>query len=200
MDQTRAVLKMNGQLNAWGEAVSTETGIRVSSCYRCMRCTNGCPVSSFMDLKPHQVVRLVQLGQKEKLLECNAMWICVGCEMCWTYCPNKINVAGLMDHLKSLVVNEAKKPAAYDIAVFHTAFLDVVRKYGRLNDLQLLQRFKSKTLLHDGIPPMKELYNDMLLAWDLLKRGRLSLRPENDHTTEELKNIFKQFGGKEVAG
>ncbi|MGV8075457.1 MAG: 4Fe-4S dicluster domain-containing protein [Syntrophobacteraceae bacterium] len=200
MDQTRAVLKMDGQLNAWGEAVSTETGICASSCYRCMRCTNGCPVSSFMDLKPHQVVRLVQLGQKEKLLECNAIWICVGCEMCSTYCPNKINVAGLMDHLKSLVVNEAKKPAAYDIAVFHTTFLDIVQQYGRLNDLQLLQRYKIKTVLHDGLPPLKELCNDMLLAWELLKRGRLSLLPESSPASGEVKRIFKQFGSKEVTG
>lgn len=198
--ETKAVVHMQGEPNTWAQAVAAETGICVDSCYRCLRCTNGCPVSAHMDVKPHQVVRLVQLGMKERLFESNAIWICLGCEMCSTYCPNQINVASLMDHLKKSVVSSARKPAEYDVAVFHSVFLDVVGKYGRMNDLKLMQRYKLKTLLHGGLPSKEDVGADMGLAWQLMKRGRLSLWAESSRKAGEVKRILDQNGTREVVG
>jgi len=196
----RPVLQMEGQFTAWADAVAMETGIRVSSCYRCMRCSNSCPVSSFMDLKPHQVVRLVQFGQKEKLLESSAIWICLSCEMCSTFCPNEIDVAGLMNHLKNMVVQGARKPAEYEIAAFHEVFMDVLKKHGVMNDLQLMRRYTIRRLLHGSSPSKDEMRTDMGLAWDLLKRGRLRLFSEKSDAADEVRQILDQHGQKEILG
>ncbi|MFZ0613924.1 MAG: hypothetical protein WAM73_16915, partial [Desulfobacterales bacterium] len=40
--------------------MEAETGANVAACYQCERCTNACPVSAYMDIKPHQVIRYVQ--------------------------------------------------------------------------------------------------------------------------------------------
>jgi heterodisulfide reductase subunit C len=34
--------------------MENETGVSISACYQCERCTNACPVSQFMDIKPRR--------------------------------------------------------------------------------------------------------------------------------------------------
>ncbi len=198
LESNRAVLQLDGQYGAWAEAIAMETGIRVSSCYRCMRCSNSCPVSTFMDLKPHQIVRLVQLGQKEKVLESSAIWLCLSCEMCWTFCPNEINVTGLLNHLKNMVVQGGRKPAEYEVAVFHEVFMDVLKKHGVMNDLQLMRRYTMKRFLHGSSPSTDELSTDLGLAWGLLKRGRLKLFSEKSNAAKEVREILDKHGQKEI--
>ncbi|MGA7876646.1 MAG: 4Fe-4S dicluster domain-containing protein [Desulfoferrobacter sp.] len=199
MEQTNDTLQINGRENLWARAVSMETGIQVASCYQCLRCSNSCPVSTFMDIKPHQIVRLVQLGQKEKLLKCSAIWICLSCEMCTTYCPNEIDVAALLNHLKNSVVCSQITPAEYEIAAFHEVFMDVLQKHGRMNDLQLMQRFRFKTVSHGHLPSCDEMSDDISLALELLKRRRLRLFPERSRAANEIKRVLRQHGHKGVS-
>lgn len=198
MIQDGTPLPIDGKENLWSQAIEREADIRVASCYQCLRCTNSCPVSHFMEFKPHQVVRLVQLGQRDKLLKCSTVWVCLSCEMCSTYCPNEIDVAGLMNHLKNSVIASRIPPAEYDIAAFHEVFLSVLHKHGRLNDLQLMQRFKWKTLTHGSIPSWEEMMKDLSLAVELMKRKRLKLLPERSRATGEIRRILDQHGQKGV--
>jgi len=80
--------------------VQGETGENISACYQCERCTNACPVSHYMDIKPHQVMRHIQLGWREDLMKSSTIWICLSCEMCTTYCPNEVGVAETINHLR----------------------------------------------------------------------------------------------------
>jgi len=199
MNEQTPALRLDGRIHLWSQAVAAETGIRAASCYQCLRCTNSCPVSAFMDIKPHQVVRFVQLGQKDKLLECSSVWVCLSCEMCSTYCPNEIDVAGLMNYVKNSVVASHKKPAEFEIALFHEIFLEVLNKYGRMNDLQLMQRFKLKTLRHGHLPSYSEIKKDLELARGLFERGRLKLMPERSRAAKEIRAILEQRHGKVIS-
>jgi heterodisulfide reductase subunit C len=192
-------LRLAPEHQLWAGAIARETGIRVTSCYQCLRCTNSCPVSTFMDIKPHQVVRLVQLGRRETLLSCSAIWICLSCEMCSTYCPNEIDVAGLMNHLKNTVVSTRKKPAEYEIALFQEIFLEVLQKYGRINDLQLIQRYKWRLLTRGTLPPAREVKKDLRLAAGLLQRKRLRLLPERSGAVREIQDLLRQHGVRRVS-
>jgi heterodisulfide reductase subunit C len=198
MNPVATALRVNGHESLWARAIAMQTGIPVASCYQCLRCTNSCPVSTFMDIKPHQVVRLVQLGQREKLLGCSAIWVCLSCEMCSTYCPNEIDVAGLMNHLKNSVVSSMKRPAEYDVAVFHQVFLDVLRTNGRINDLQLMQQYKWQLLMDGNLPPKDEVMKDLALGLALLKRKRLRIRPEQSRAAGEIRRILELYGRKGV--
>jgi len=155
MNPSGSTLQVGGRERLWSQALAADSGIQVGSCCQCLRCTNSCPVGPFMDLKPHQVVRLVQLGEKEQVLQSSAIWICLSFEMCSTYCPNEIDVAALMGRLKISVVSSCKKPAERDIALFHRVFLEVLHAHGRMNDLQLLRRFKLESLLQGPCPARK---------------------------------------------
>ena len=41
---------------AFLEEVERESGVKVSACYQCRKCTSGCPVTFAMDLYPDQVM------------------------------------------------------------------------------------------------------------------------------------------------
>lgn len=190
---------IRGDERSWAQSIARETGIRIASCYQCLRCSNSCPVSTFMDFKPHQVVRLVQLGRRETLMGASTFWVCLSCEMCTTYCPNEIDVAGLMNHLKNAVVSSRRRPAEYEIAAFQEVFIDVLKQHGRINDVQLMQRFMLKTLLHGHAPSLEAVRQDLALALDLYKRDRLRLLPERSRGAPEVRRILGHFGRKGVS-
>ena len=40
------------------------TGIAVSDCYQCFRCTNGCPAARDMDIVPHRIIGYIISGER----------------------------------------------------------------------------------------------------------------------------------------
>jgi heterodisulfide reductase subunit C len=190
-------LTITGKEQTWSLDLALKTGIQVSSCYQCLRCTNSCPVSAFMDVKPHQIVRRVLLGQQEALLSCSAFWVCLSCEMCSTYCPNEIDVAGLMNRLKNMVMELHRDPAEPPIATFHQVFLDALGRHGRINELQLMNRYQWRMLRQGYQPPRQEVLRDLGLMLELLRRKRLKLLPEKSAAIEEIRRLA-QFGGEEA--
>jgi len=187
---TTSILHITGHEQAWSGSLARSTGISVSSCYQCLRCTNTCPVASFMDIKPHQVVRDVLLGQRERLLACSSVWVCVSCEMCSTYCPNEIDVAALMNYIKNMVMELERVPAEPIIADFHRVFLDVLKRHGRINELQLMHRFQLKALSHGYRPPREEVIRDLTLTLELVRRKRLKLLPEKSRAVTEVRDLI----------
>ncbi len=197
MQVKREVLPICGDEQTWSRDLARDTGIQVSSCYQCLRCTNSCPVSTFMDIKPHQVVRMVLLGQQENLLDCSAIWVCLSCEMCSTYCPNEIDVAALMNRLKNRVIELHREPAEELIATFHKVFLDVLVRHGRINELQLMHRFQFQMLRRGYRPPLQEVARDLGLTLELLRRKRLKMFPEKSPAVKEIRHLA-QLTGRET--
>jgi len=69
---------------------------RIEQCFHCHKCRAGCPVLPAMDYGPDRILRLLQLGHWEQVLSSRDIWLCLGCEMCGAYCPNKIDVGEVM--------------------------------------------------------------------------------------------------------
>jgi heterodisulfide reductase subunit C len=86
------------------EEIESAGPFQAGACYQCRKCTNGCPVTFAMDLYPDEVIRMVILGQRERVLNCDTVWVCAACETCTTRCPNDIKIAELMDCLKEMAV------------------------------------------------------------------------------------------------
>ncbi len=175
-----------------------ETGVNISACYQCERCTNACPVSHFMDVKPHQAIRYVQLGWREDLLKSSTIWICLSCEMCTTYCPNEVDVAEIINHLRNMAVHSSITPKEKNLAVFHQTFLEVLRKYGRINEFRLMNAYYLKPdILHERIKN-KILKEDLLLGMSLLRKGRLKLFTPKFRAIKEIKKAYSQTRGEIV--
>jgi heterodisulfide reductase subunit C len=79
--------------------VETISGQNTALCYQCGKCSATCPLSSEMDLLPHQIVRYLQLGF-EQVLEAKAPWLCATCFSCKTECPRGVDVSKICEALR----------------------------------------------------------------------------------------------------
>ena len=72
------------------------------SCYQCGKCSAGCPAAPFMDLLPNQVLRLLQLGKVDRIIETNTPFACISCFTCSSRCPKGIDIASIMEALRQV--------------------------------------------------------------------------------------------------
>ena len=125
--------------------VESITQLNLTSCFQCRKCTNGCPVTFAMDIYPDQVIRLAILGQKEQVLNSSTIWVCSSCETCTTRCPNEVDIAATMDALKEIAIKEGVQIPEPKTHAFHRAFLDDVKKRGRVFEGSLMQSYLLKS-------------------------------------------------------
>lgn len=90
------------------ELVARISGENFSLCYQCGNCTAGCPVAFAMDIPPHQVVRLLQLGQEERLRQAETMWLCLSCLQCYSRCPKGVDVSRIMEALRQISLRKGR--------------------------------------------------------------------------------------------
>ncbi len=188
---------------AFGDVVAEQSGEDVRSCYYCQKCTAGCPTAFVMDYKPAQLLRMIQLGQRERVLSSKAIWMCIGCEACGTRCPNQIRLAPVMDVLRQMALDEEYAPetAIYSL---HQSFLDSIRMWGRMHEVTMLAEFKTRELLAEYPVFFKGLLDDMKLGANLVMSGKLSFLPERIKGLEEIRALYEEAAasseGTEVSG
>ncbi len=78
------------------------SGQNVFDCYQCGNCSSGCPVVEYMDITPNQVLRLSQYGAVDSILNSETIWVCSTCLQCSTRCPKGIDVARVMEALRTV--------------------------------------------------------------------------------------------------
>lgn len=176
----------------WVKEVEKESGIKVSACFQCKKCTAGCPLTFAMDIFPDRIIRLVQLGQKDPVLSSSTIWTCSGCETCTTRCPNEVDVAGTMDYLKekSIAGNIAVQQA--ETLVFHQSFLEEIWKRGRIFELGLMKNYMQDSGELKKKMEDKTLGEDLSLAWAMFKKGRMPLLPKSIKSKGEIREILKK--------
>lgn len=84
--------------------VATLSAENQHSCYQCGKCSAGCPSAPFMELLPNQVMKLLQLGKVERILETNTPFACCSCFVCSQRCPKGIDVAAIMESLRQILL------------------------------------------------------------------------------------------------
>ena len=154
----------------------------VNLCYQCGKCSAGCPLASFMDILPNQVIRLVQLGV-EDVLECKAIWLCASCETCTTRCPNGIDIAKVMDRLREMALKSGIKAAEKNIPAFHHAFLASIEGGGRVNELGMSVRYIVKS---------KEFFKHLRLGIQMMRHGKIKSSHSKIRALREVQDIFKE--------
>jgi heterodisulfide reductase subunit C len=169
----------------FAELVQQKSGKELRQCYHCLKCSAGCPISFAMDWTPNQIIRMVQLGLKERVLSSSTIWLCASCETCFTRCPNEVDLPAIMDTLKEIAIRNGIKNQQAVIQIFHRVFLNCIREYGRLHELSLLASLKVLTL---------NLFEDMGLGMKMFNKGKINLLPTRIENIHELDAIFRAFG------
>jgi len=143
--------------------VEERSGEKVRLCYQCGKCSTGCLFSFAMDILPHQVMKLIQYGQKERLLSSHTIWICAACETCTARCPNGIDVARVMDTLRAMALEEGVEPAEKKVPIFHSCFLGNIQATGRISEPILMGSYKTIS---------GDLFSDIGLAAKMLGKDK----------------------------
>lgn len=117
----------------------------LTRCYQCLRCANGCPVAFAMDYTPTQIMRMASMGMKDEVLNSSTIWLCASCQTCTTRCPMDIDIAGVMDAMKEIAIEEGIQPKEKNIRDMHEIFNNIVKTRGRLYEPMLLGHYKLKT-------------------------------------------------------
>ncbi len=152
---------------------------KIPTCMQCGICAGSCPVSHEMDYTPRELVRMIQLGLKQEVLNSNTIWICTTCFSCSVRCPRGIRPTELMEALKPIAIAEGIKNRN---AEFDTVFSDVVRKNGRASEFLLISRYSLKE------PAM---IKQAAFGLSLISKGKFPLSIDKMEDAHQLEAIFK---------
>ena len=168
--------------------VERRSGTPVSACFQCHKCSTGCPVGPEMDLLSSQVMRLIHLGARTEVLGSQAIWLCVSCAACTTRCPMAIDIAGVMDTLRMMAVED--KIALPDARgeQFNRSFLNSVRRHGRVYELGMMIAYKLRS---------RDLFADADKAPKMLAKGKLGLLPNRSGSAAEVREVFRRADEEE---
>jgi quinone-modifying oxidoreductase subunit QmoC len=77
---TRVDPTLMGELKAYGT-------VGIEKCFNCGNCTAICPLTSDAHPFPRNIIRLTQIGLKDRLLASSDPWLCYYCGDCSATCP-----------------------------------------------------------------------------------------------------------------
>lgn len=174
------------------QEVQDGAGVELSSCYQCRKCSNGCPVAFAMDLRPEQLVKLILLGDRQRVENSHTIWVCASCQTCLTRCPNDIDIPRLADWLKERYLAQGGRPPEPRTALFHQTFIKDVGKRGRVFEGGLMRDYYLKS----GDLSVPTMLKNAKLGLAMFRKGRLALMPKGVKAKGEIKRLFKELGGK----
>ena len=87
---------------------------KILQCFQCGTCTSDCPIAKFSDTyRPRQIIRMAQLGLKERVLKSETLWLCASCFTCTDRCPQDIEVASIIRVLRNLAAKQGIIPLVF---------------------------------------------------------------------------------------
>lgn len=160
----------------------------VSVCYQCGTCSGSCPVAPAggMDYTPRIIMRLIQAGMEDEVLSSQTVWTCSACYSCAVRCPRDIDITDIMIRLRNLALIRGY-PARTGVArrgrIYNVDFMKIVRRLGRMYELELVLRYHLKT------NPLK-LVGMAPVGLKMLVKRKLRLLPESLEGRAEVRGIF----------
>ena len=89
-------------------------GEKLLGCFQCGTCTSDCPVARYSDsYRPRQIIRMAQLGLKDRVLKSDTLWLCAACFTCTDRCPQDVEVASVIRVLRNLAAEEGCVPQVF---------------------------------------------------------------------------------------
>jgi len=164
-------------------AVEALASVDLSACLQCKKCSNGCSVAKMAKGKPSEIIRQLQLGAGNELLENDLVWTCASCEICSARCPMKIDVAAVMDALRKLALERSASTQAGNVPLFNRSFLKTVEAFGRTYEIGMIAGYKLGT---------GKWMNDTEKFPAMLAKGKIALLPPRGADRTTVRRIFKR--------
>lgn len=142
----------------------------VEACIQCGTCSGSCPVVTFMDHSPRQLIAMIRAGQRQAVEQSTAFWTCASCYQCTVRCPAGIDIANLMYGLKRYTVWRRSHEPRLIGPGFSRRFMRMIVRTGRSWEPALAPAYLGRSGLRSTIAEIR-------MATALVLRGRLPLVP-----------------------
>lgn len=123
-----------------------------SDCFQCAKCTSGCTAFKLLELKPQEIMNLVNLGFIEELVASEIIWTCATCLKCTERCPQGTSPYHVIVALQNMAAKRGENvPETYFKAVsqiLETGLMQTVQKV-TTNKMETVDREKL------GLPKIK---------------------------------------------
>lgn len=160
-------MALNPAVSQLQQDIENKCHVNLNSCLQCGCCTGGCTGLEGMDYSPRQVIQLIKLGDRQKLLNSSVIWLCASCHICEDRCPAGISIPDIMDTLREMAVCGQIGLANAQFK-FHRLFLWQVANFSRLHEGLLAFSFSAAARM-----PLPEIR----LMLKMLTKGRVDLKP-----------------------
>ena len=120
----------------------------IKLCFQCGTCTADCPIARFSDIySPRKIMRMTQLGMKDRLLSSESLWLCAACFTCVDHCPQGVDIAGVVMFLRNMAVKEGVIP---------TVFRELTNNILKTGYAYRIPELRLKKRVEKGLPPLPE--------------------------------------------
>ena len=171
------------------EAIAREAGVNLKDCYQCGKCTAGCPLAEGMDLMPREVIRFLQLGALDVVLDAKTPWICAQCDVCSSRCPQNVDICSTMRAVRLASKHAGKRPVP-EADIFDEEFIANVRAHGVSNEQYLAAAYNLKS---------GHLMQDMGNATRMLKRKMVGVAIHNTRGRAEVAALVDRAQAADAA-
>ncbi len=154
-------------------------------CYQCGNCSAGCPAAFTFDYTPNQVMRMLQVGLVDRVLDSKAIQLCVQCLTCTARCPRNIDIAGIFEDLKTIATAQEREVPEH-AKTFNKAFMGAVARFGQLPELYMMAMF------YMGTMNPKMAMGDAGLAIPMVIKGKMQFIPRKAKGADEVSRIYKK--------
>jgi heterodisulfide reductase subunit C len=154
----------------------------VTECYQCGNCSAGCPAAFTFDYAPNQVMRMLQVGLVEEVLQSKAVQNCIQCLTCTARCPRNIKIAGIFEDLKTIAVAQ-ERSVPEKAQLFNRLFIENIAKYGLLAEGMFLVNYNLKS---------GQVLNDAELGLPMVQKGKIEYLPKKHAGHEEVARIYQK--------
>lgn len=166
--------------------VENKSGQNIKVCYQCLKCFAGCPVSRYTDYEPNTLIRMIQYGEKEKVLSSRAIWLCVSCMTCGVRCPNEVDMSVVMDTLREMSCEEGYSYSVEkNVVMLHEEFLRSIRTWGRLHEVTFFMTYILRSF---------DILSNVSSGLTLFSKGKLPLKPVRIKGIKEIRTLYERTG------
>ncbi|MCK4665168.1 4Fe-4S dicluster domain-containing protein [Candidatus Dependentiae bacterium] len=128
------------------KVIAEPGGENLMKCFACGTCTAGCPVRAVDDdYNPRKIIHLIILGQKQRILESDFIWLCSSCYTCAERCPQGVRIADIMNAIKNVAVKEG---------YIHPSYIAQIRALAEKGALYEIGDFENKKRKKHGLPEL----------------------------------------------
>ena len=162
--------------------VEERSGQNLKACYQCFKCTVGCPVASHMDVSPSSLIRLIQYGERQRVLKSSAIWLCVSCMNCGARCPNEVDMSVIMDSLREMSL-EAGPVSEKRVVMLHEEFVRSIKLWGRLHEATFFIAYMGRSF---------DIVSNIVSGVKLILKGKIPFIPKPIKGVKNVRGLFKR--------